>query len=48
MARRCKYCYSILNEQDSICSICKIDSNKDKQEMLKEEKKFPIIAEFCT
>jgi len=39
MARKCKYCYTKANDNDTLCSICKIDINKDKKELTKEEKK---------
>ena len=41
---KCKFCFSPLNEQDSICSVCKIDPKKDKKELSKEEKK---IVHYC-
>ena len=39
MKKKCKYCFSALSEQDSICKVCKIDSVKNKKEITKEEKK---------
>jgi hypothetical protein len=44
MPRKCKYCYSTLKEQQPICSVCKIDSTKDKSLLTKEEKR---INYYC-
>ncbi|MDD5756952.1 MAG: hypothetical protein PHR23_06710 [bacterium] len=44
MSRKCKYCYSALKDGQSVCSVCKIDSTKDKSQLTKEEKK---INYYC-
>ena len=39
MARKCKYCYTKSIDSDITCKVCKIDLNKDKKDITKEEKK---------
>lgn len=44
MGQICKNCFSKLTETDSVCSVCKIDHNKGKQNLTKEERK---ISYWC-
>ena len=39
MSKKCKYCYTKNNDESISCSLCKIDLNKGKKELTKEEKK---------
>lgn len=40
----CKFCFSKLNEGNTICGFCKIPVDKNKKELTKEEKK---ICYYC-
>jgi len=42
--KKCKYCYNALSEQSPVCSVCKVDSTKNKKELTKEEKK---VIYYC-
>lgn len=42
--KKCKYCYNALSEQSPVCSMCKVDSTKDKKALTKEEKR---IVYYC-
>lgn len=41
---KCKYCRSTLSEQSSVCSLCKVNSAKEKKALTKEEKR---VAYYC-
>jgi len=38
MGKKCKYCRSKMNDTATVCGVCKIDSNKTKRDLTKEEK----------
>lgn len=44
MAKKCKYCFSLLGEHDPVCGVCRIDPARDKKSLDKGEKK---IAYWC-
>ncbi|MFC1576350.1 hypothetical protein ACFL3J_01620 [Candidatus Omnitrophota bacterium] len=44
MPKRCKYCFSRLNEKDPVCSVCKIDSAKAKKDLTKQERKVSYLC----
>ena len=39
MKNKCKYCFSRLNPESSVCGVCKIDAAKDKSALTPAEKK---------